>query len=156
MATLEEHELPSACWYYTPSEGIIQLAHFQMQHFWMLLSCTGLQNVPLSQHRALSSASPTVALAPLLRACPPVAVPFLPPSLARLSLHARLRSDSVTSLQPTVVSSLQGPAALLGNPIQLMPTCSLSISLELISLISKDCSLRDRRILAFRFFLIPS
>lgn len=46
-----EERTSSACGHLSPTEGITQLTHFQMQRFWILLPLTVLQNLPQSQGR---------------------------------------------------------------------------------------------------------
>lgn len=94
---------------------------------------------------------PAIALAPLLRAFPPVAMPFLPLSLARLSPHSGLLAMAV----PHLLS----PRGLWASRPYCSSRQSRSADAYVLAgvdlVISKDCSLLDR-ILAFPFFLTPS
>lgn len=90
LAMLEKNELPSACWHYPPTEGILQLTRFHVQPFWMLLSCSVPHNKPLSAGQVvLAFCLPMIALAP--RFCFLCGCNALPYSFSnQISLHSRL------------------------------------------------------------------
>lgn len=99
LAVLEKNELPSACWHHIPTEGITQLIYFQMQHFWMLLPYTVLQNMPMSQgHLFLAFCLHQDCPWPLAHALSLIAMAFLILSLSKFSPCSRLFAMTMSHL----------------------------------------------------------